>query len=274
MKKILCPIDFTKISNNALEYPGRLAQKTGGTVTLLHVEPLPLIDPENPVSGFREELKKERETNAKTLNGYCQEFTNEFGVPCNYKIDDLELPKSISKMAEKGFDLIVMGTNGADSFDQRMFGSNTYQTLEKTQCPLLMVPEDCAYENIAEIAFATDYSGNEELTVKQLKTFFKAFCPKLTVLHISHEETEVSKEVYQAFHNYIEDELNCGSEMKFKRVVNKDAVAGIHDFMVNSNASLLVLTAKKRNLIQRMMHQSITREINNLAGYPVLVLHI
>ena len=38
------------------------------------------------------------------------------------------------------YDLIVMGTNGADNLYQHVFGVNTHHVLGLTRCPVLMIP--------------------------------------------------------------------------------------------------------------------------------------
>ena len=39
MKKILCPVDFSETSQNAIAYAAKLSKATGSMLTLLNIQP-------------------------------------------------------------------------------------------------------------------------------------------------------------------------------------------------------------------------------------------
>ena len=70
------------------------------------------------------------------------EVTSEFTQKLNWHEQLSELPPVqaiISSAKQRDVDLVVMATNGRDSFSQKIMGSNTEQVLRNISCPLLSV---------------------------------------------------------------------------------------------------------------------------------------
>lgn len=256
-----------------MAYAAQFAKKYGGSINLLHVQELPYISMESPITGFEEAYLKMKGDADKEMEKLCEETEAEYGVTCTREVSSINLPLAISREAMGGYDIIIMGASDKDSIDGNLFGNNAFQAIRNTECPLLVVPEGFDYEEIKKMVFATDYQSQEKVTLKQLKQFFDKVCPEMTVLHVSEKDTEVSQEVYKAFKSYVEDELGCPKELHFKRVVDEDEVNGINNYMETGDDNLLVLTTKSRNFLQAMLHKSITKRITKKATYPVLVLH-
>jgi nucleotide-binding universal stress UspA family protein len=134
-KRILCPIDFSPSSLQALGCALDLARQADGRVTLLHVvEWLPgehFNLPEYPrhlVEETRERLRRLVAEESRTWVEIDDEVV--FG----------RAYREILRAAEtKPPDLIVMGAQGRGGVELALFGSSTQQIVRGATCPVLTV---------------------------------------------------------------------------------------------------------------------------------------
>jgi nucleotide-binding universal stress UspA family protein len=139
-KRILCPIDFSASSLQALGFALDLARQSNGTVTLLNVvEWLPEEDPTVSahfnVPEVRGHMREDAERRLRALvtaepRTWCEiENVVAFG----------RAHREILQAAETTADLIVMGAQGRGGVGLALFGSTTQQVLRGASSPVLTV---------------------------------------------------------------------------------------------------------------------------------------
>jgi len=141
LKQILCPVDFSPASLQALGFALDLGRQSGGRVTLLHViEWLPGEEPRTyehfNVPEFRRYLTDEAQQRLRAL----------VPVAARAAIDVDEVVATgrayrevLASAAERGTDLIVMGSQGHGAVGLALFGSTTQQVVRAAECPVLTV---------------------------------------------------------------------------------------------------------------------------------------
>ena len=171
------------------------------------------------------------------------------------------------------FDLIVMGTNGADDLYQFFTGSNTFNTILKTKIPLLLIPDTCNYVEVKLVVFAFDYLRERYLPTTGLKEFIKSLNCNLKVLQV----------VEEAFSKRAEDELK-ELQLMFKPLyqdfhytfdtIRSDEIAeSISNYVQLNRADVLALHASHRNVVERFFRKSITKNISAICNYPLYIFH-
>ena len=147
IKNILCPIDFSKCSERALDYAARMASLLNAELHLVHayIDPLtsipfgrantsgpPAADPEL-ISAAKQERSKEVER----LQAVCDKH----GVRTTVKEVEGEPRNVICKVAkDDGADLIIMGTHGRTGAARALIGSVAERVVRTAPCPVLTVP--------------------------------------------------------------------------------------------------------------------------------------
>lgn len=276
MKKILCPVDLLPASQNAMDYCGHLARHFDARLILIHiVEKLDRLDYIGDDSGYKEAIGlKEDATRSKILK-YSQALEQEFDIECEIlvKSSNSKLENVLKKeLARDAYDLVVMGTNGAEDLNQFFFGTHTYRVLREIKSPLLMVPEECPFTIPREVVYAMDYGHNDKENLRKLMLFAIGFHSRITALHISQKPTFVSEEIFSSIKNVLDDELE-NPKLYFKRVIEEDIAIGIDNFMMEEPADLLVLSTTNYNLLDKLLHRSTVKQISVIAKYPVLIYH-
>jgi nucleotide-binding universal stress UspA family protein len=142
-KRILCPVDFSDSSMDALKHAVSMAQETDGQLTVLHVVEHEFQDAAEMASiagnaGMTVgDFLKERD---EALRRRLHEATAGAAAFCT--VESLTTHgkpwREVLRVAtEKGSDLIVMGVQGRGPADLLFFGSTTQHVVREAPCPVL-----------------------------------------------------------------------------------------------------------------------------------------
>lgn len=156
-RTILVATDFSPTSEHALEYARALAVSFGGKLHLLHVVPDPVLASawseayayDLTALGERLRLDAERQLAEKAQTIRTVAVTTEVLVGRPAAIITLTA-------AERGADLIVMGTHGRSGVTHLFMGSVAERVVRSAPCPVLTVGERA--------------SGNDRLRDAELRT--------------------------------------------------------------------------------------------------------
>lgn len=265
MKKILCPTDFSETANQAIAYAAKIAKKTKAELTLFNVQ---------SIFAFHEaEENLATETVRERLEEQMNQVMKVFDITCLTEVipSDKNLTDIISEHA-KGFDLIVMGTNGADDNYELFFGSRSYQVAKEVSIPVLMIPTGCAYQDIYTIGFALDYELGQELPMKQLAAFASLLGAKVTVVQVKStykREEELDAEQIQArtkmFYNLL--------DLEFDTIFSDEVSDSISGYIEKNNINVLALCSVHYNFIKTIFHSSVIKALSSTAGYPIFIFH-
>jgi nucleotide-binding universal stress UspA family protein len=141
-KRILCPIDFSPSSLQALGFALNLARQADGRVTLLHVvewlaeEDLPRASAHFDVPEYRSYMASDARERLRALVAH----ESRTWVDISDVVEFGRAHREILRAAEgKPADLIVMGAQGRGGIGLTLFGSTTQQVVRGAACPVLTV---------------------------------------------------------------------------------------------------------------------------------------
>jgi nucleotide-binding universal stress UspA family protein len=140
-KQVLCGVDFSEASYDALDYALRFARAAHGTLIVAHMIHVPAGDllgeesytlnfdeARRHVAGLLEELRRTR------LQGYRKcELLVDFGDPAGQLLDVARKRK---------VDLIVTATHGRSRLSHLIMGSVADKIIRHAPCPVFVVRED------------------------------------------------------------------------------------------------------------------------------------
>lgn len=139
IRHILCPVDFSPSSMQALGFAVDLARQSNGTITLMNA--LEWLSEEEPreyehfnVPEFRRHLMTDAEKRMKALVPDETWLTVETVVAGGRAYHEI-----LAVANDRKVDLIVMGAQGRTGIGKVMFGSTTEQVLRRAACPVLTV---------------------------------------------------------------------------------------------------------------------------------------
>lgn len=135
---ILCPIDFSPSSREAMERAARLADHDGLGITLLHVLDLPVrFSGEPNVAGFLEDLDR---TSARHLAEWAAEIRTRVSVPVIMRTRIGSPGAQVLSVldAEPSFDLVVVGSHGRTGLRRAFLGSVAERIVRHAPCPVFV----------------------------------------------------------------------------------------------------------------------------------------
>ena len=139
LKKILCPIDHSDCSKEALKYAVSFAMKEEAKLLLLHIidirsfnEELDAISKQIPDEETFEQLR------IKLLDCIPEAIRDDMDVEA-IVIQGIPFVEIISTAKEKEIDMIVIGSHGRTGISHMMLGSVSEKVVRKAPCPVLTV---------------------------------------------------------------------------------------------------------------------------------------
>ncbi len=275
MEKILCPIDFSDVSLNALEFAVAIGEKEKATITLLNIFTPRDFDKVLEAKDIMEEYDKLLELAGTKLKAIADEIirmSKRKGLrDCNYKFESGKLADVLERITEEEkFDLIVVGTTGFSDYDKKYLGGNAEQIIRHTCCPVMAVPQYATFGGIRKIVYATDYQEEDKLALQQLQSLAAHLKASIEILHISHHDDTIDKAIFEDYKEELMKFVHY-DKVTFSRVVFSHVAEGLDEYMKQSGSDLLVLLEKRRNFLNSMFHKSLTGNLDKFTDYPLLV---
>ena len=124
MDKILCPIDFSEVSLNALEFAVALGEKEKSEVTLLNIFTPADFNAILKSDHVKKEYNQLLELADSKLNAICKEvekISKKKGlVACQPQLVSGKITDTIADVtAKEKYGLVVLGTRGHSAYDKK-----------------------------------------------------------------------------------------------------------------------------------------------------------
>lgn len=269
MNTILFPTDFSANSLHAIRYGLNLFK--GAKVEYILVNAY--VDPSVGASMsmvWEEEMRKISQTK---LTIFCERIREEGGVYAEF------FPKCVSQygdlpgalrpiIKEEKVDFLIMGSSGAGSASNSLFGSVAYATMKNAACPVLTVPLQSSIEVPHRIGLATEEKliGDERI-LEPLQELVDQLNAWLMGIRVS-KDTPVRKPSSE------EDEFYEDiPDIQYFDLRANNALAGIEQAIGEHDIDMLSIIIKKRNLLDDLFHVSVSKKIAKQVAIPLLTLH-
>ncbi|MEK6782593.1 MAG: universal stress protein [Bacteroidota bacterium] len=269
MKKILCPTDFSETANQAIGFAANVCKKVGAELTLLNIQSVFSLPPVEVIKG--------KFLATEPINGRLEEQS--YQVMKMFKITCLsEVEPSNKKLTDiiaqhsKDFDLMIMGTNGADDNYEFFFGSRSYQVAKDSSTPILLIPNGCVFRDISHIVFAFDYEHENTLPMEQVTEWAKLLEARITVLQVKQHytvEAEVnSKEIQRSI-----EQVTELANIQFDTIYSDNVIDSINSYVLRNEIDSLALCSIHHGIIESIFHKSVIKALSSTANYPIFVFH-
>lgn len=269
MKSLLFATDFSESSRNSFEFVKAMVKKHPMKVNLIHVFDIPIPTATTLASNAVMGMIKERE---QAVKRHLNEMLTELPIENQgekYALHGTYPSTEIAELAEKSDAmLIVMALRQRYSFFERLIGTTTAHTIQKSKTPVLAIPNGLKFTDFDDILFPTEMKVDEEMKKKELKAlkWLQEFVgmvekPDIHMIHISSDKSLDTTTIL--------DKPFPG--MKFT-VTSADSIEqGILTFLEKKSMDLLAVYKPNRPFWERIYHSSITRKFLEQNKAPLLV---
>lgn len=268
MKKILCPIDFSDLSTHAAFYAAELAQVAGAELVVMHALHVPIPDANTPVDLSTEIMNEQKEALEHRLKEFCDLIADKFYVKIEQRQEYGLAATMISRVAdEENIDLIVMGTQGANSLLDRLFGSITSEVINKSSCAVLAVPEGARFRKFKKIMYATDLLNGDSEELEDFADFTSVFKPQIDVVHVEKDPAVDIGDDDPLLKRVLKEKDNV-RYIEIRNINVEDALVKYADY---ENVDLLAMKKHKLKLMEGLFHKSLTRSMTLHTHIPLLI---
>ncbi|MEX0686608.1 MAG: universal stress protein [Balneolales bacterium] len=188
--KILVPLDFSDLGNQALNAARTFISIFGGKITPFHAY-IPITDLDgfyymgtgfSAQDNFSEVEKVLLDRLKETAANHVEE------IHLDDPLIDVGNPAQAICHAAKDFDMVVLGTHGRTGFSRFFMGSVTDKVLRICHKPVLVIEEHSRLDSIESILVTTDFSENSTKAFPVALEIAKGSGGKIDLVHILSRE--------------------------------------------------------------------------------------
>jgi nucleotide-binding universal stress UspA family protein len=289
-ERILCPIDFSDFSACAYEYALTIADYYKAHLIVLHAIETwkyPYADYAGSSGDFADFSNALCEGGSAKLKEFVKKHSRA-GVQPQLVVDQGNASDLILSVAQAhNIEVIVMGTHGRRGFDRLVLGSTTDRVIRKASCPVLVVSNPSHNDmtttpegkhRLSRILYCTDFSVNSERALQYAISVAVEYGTELTLLHVVEEKSSGRRaEAVLAMCRERLDKIVPGPEgrnftvrceVKFGKAYEE-----IVRYAKETKTSLITMTARGGDALDRAVFGSTTYRVIQLGPCPVLAVH-
>jgi nucleotide-binding universal stress UspA family protein len=295
LKRILCPIDFSDLSRQALDVAVALSRWCGASVSVMYVHrqavPTFAVGPFIAPEAFQPIALTDAER-AHLLQGLRDFVVKQHEARVSIEIlleESVNVAEAIVGRAQTlGVDLIVLGTHGRSGLERWTLGSIAEKVLRIAQSPVLVVPPratEVALTGIAGVICPIDFSSSSKQALEFAASLAAKAGARLSVVHVLellHEIGDVPVpdfDAYRAarFEKARKSMTQAVAPVRQMCPVDELVLAGkpyreIVRLIAEQHAGLVVMGVRGRGAIDRMFFGSTTEHVVRQAACPVLTI--
>jgi nucleotide-binding universal stress UspA family protein len=270
MKTVLVLTDFSKNSKHAAETALFLAGKLQLNVLLFNIYfSLPVIPAgENDAwSRTYDVFKKESEANlqfeAERLATIYKAYSSGAYTPdIQYKTAFGDLGEQISALTEeKDIDFMVMGAREKQP-TFLLFGDDINAVLRKALKPVLIVHDTLNFEETKKMVLTSDLAASDVKTIEFLSDFSNRLNFKMYVAYASPDTNipDMKEEEKVAYLKNAIEHIGSGN-ITFQQLKGDNIIKELVNFNAMIGADLVAIVSRKRSLLWRIFHDSVSKEL-------------
>lgn len=282
MKRILVPSDLSDISENALELASAIAAKSKAEIYLVHFMDHPYgdsfstmrIDP----SDQRDDLftiQLLRKNHAR-LGELAKQYSSD-DIEINFQVYGEDFDDGVTEyITKENIDLVVMGTTGEESFEERFTGNHTEQVIQKATCPVLSLKGGYKDLDFSDVVLGIDFEEDEEDDYKVAAMYINNLTDSLEArLHLVHvaEPGEKNKAGLEQKLQDWADKYHM-SDYEIAVVENNKPDLGLIYHANDTDASILASFTHAQSGFFRLFSESLAEGLSKDANLPVLTINL
>ncbi len=255
-----------------------MAQKTNGMVHVLNVVEIPISADADPMGApvihdwGANFIKSITEINQDKLAELSEEYSGkgqfnsrvEVGIMLNATLDYIQAHE---------IDLVVMGTKGATGLKEIFIGSNAEKVVRYSSCPVITIACPTPLDEINEIVFGLDLSGNESKVEKEIKALQEILNATIHFVYIQTPHVLVNEE------EAIRRMRTFGQENEFENYIvnvrkNTQRDSGIIEFAKEVSADMIAMASNRRKGLAHFFMGSLAEDLVNHSPMPVWTISL
>ncbi|MER2996596.1 universal stress protein [Pontibacter populi] len=273
---IMVPVDFTPVSYRAIEFLAFLMDKTPVNTHLVHVIEVNAAEWGGSVEASetlnKTELKQKQQLAEQKFAELKQHLTFSFTSEILFG----RLTTTLADYANKQqTDLVIMGTDGAEGWLEKVSGSEAQHVVRYTNIPVITIHKHAAISPIQNLLWVADFEAEKqpEQSVATIKFLQQLFNAKLHLLQIVDKNDESRLNQLKGKMQDFVEQLNL-QNVELHLHHNYKVPAGVRNFNEVSAMDLVMIGTHGRKGINHLFYGSIAETLVNHCIRPLMTYHL
>lgn len=271
---IVCPIDFSECSLNAIEYASRLGEKFKANLILFHVfntQDYLKLSPLDVNGKFQEVFVREK---MQSLQKAVEAESISKGLKsCEIAFQDGNVVKlTLQFAAERKANLIVIGTEGLNELRENIIGSRASQLVEESDRDVLVVPRKVFFKSPRKLVYASDYLEEDKLAIQKIVEFAGYFDSEIDLVHVSASHKANDKSLHQVMIEEITPFIRYDKVNFVLKAFRDDLALGLENYLQTSKGDILVTLSKKKTFFDQIFSKNISKKMAYFINKPLWVI--
>ena len=262
MKNILFLTDFSESSMEAIHYVCNMFSKEEKSYFILNVSKAGSLSLSSLMSSesIYDTVIRDNKEKLKIIKHTLEEqYKTNFKVSIRFNsfIDAVE-----EYVSKHNIDLIVSGFDGANSIEEKIFGSNTLNLIRSLKTDTLIVPQEVTHTTTNSVLCLLDEQDDLRIVFK--KPFLQD--KKLNIVRIVNNGnySEASKDQFLVKeHSNVDYKVIANIPMEYVKSYE----------MQTKSIDLSVLLVQESSVLERLFTDNSTTKISKSLLKPILILH-
>ncbi len=266
MKTILCPVDFTSLSDRLLQYTANLAKDGNCKIYLVSTQAAKKKEFAHAGSN------RESASRLDEMHDYVSGIQH---VPCGVVEETLSgnLYKKLGTLADR-YDIMAMMIKTTPN-ERSAKDLDLHKIIHETLAPILVIPDRFTYKKINRLLYAYDYKHESEPPLMQLHWLADWFDAAIVIITLLPGDTSIKVEdKLKSIQQAIKNSWKCTNPITFETIVYPDVPTGLEHYLGLSGVNdLLVLSINHQNMLERFWHKSVVKGVLKYSKHPYLIIH-
>ncbi|GAB3832479.1 universal stress protein [Pontibacter rugosus] len=273
---VMVPVDFTPVSYSAIEFLAFLMHKTPINTHLVHVVEVNSAEWAGSVDASETLSKSEMKQKVQLAEQKFAALKQHVGFRFSSEVLFGGLTTSLAKYAaQNSIDLIIMGTDGANGWLEKVSGSEAQHVVRYTSVPVITIHQDAAITPLQNLLWVADFEAEKQpeqslATIKMLQQLFHA---KLHLLQIMDAEDEDRAQELKGQMQTFAEQLGL-EHYELHLHHNYKVPAGVRSFNEVSEMDLVLIGTHGRKGISHLFYGSIAETLVNHCIRPLMTYHL
>ena len=259
---VLVPIDFTDVSEFAIDHAIEIAKISRRKIYLLHVV-------SKRITSGKLMLLQE------TLDNHISGIMKRTRLKVSYLLVEGNIFTTISEVAGKvGAEFIVMGMHGKKGV-QHIVGSYAYKVVKSSKIPVLLVKHMHHHVGYKNIVLPINFSKKRVHKIAEAKKFARYFDATIRIFGFQSTHNKAKIINKEALLNSVREVFNKENiRVTIDLLVNPgyDWAEALMKYAEDIDADLIMMVADNPGRIQDMFSSNATERIIDKADVPILAV--
>jgi nucleotide-binding universal stress UspA family protein len=270
MKKILCLTDLSEKAQRGIRFANQLARRQSATLIFMHTYKT-VCDTKR---GLHPALYEYSDSQCReALFRLCLDLKREDpegGINYEFLVREGTVAQNLNDVIRHyQIDLVVLSVEGQLTSDHPHYSSILRYMVQEAECPVLVIPDSCEYEEIHEIVYALELDQQVAINPAAIEfaNEFKAHLRLVTFVNDTGDKN--SDTLFGRFKNISN---NTGyHRLAFEIQHSDDLLNGLNRYCQQHKAQLVVMENRFRSAFEKVNNPSFTGTFLYHAKLPVLV---